>query len=312
MTEILLKTNHRTLKIFFLALALSFSIFNSLELRAASGILVLETDFGVKDAAVSAMKGVIYSVDKDLVVSDLTHEIPAYNIWDAAYRLQQAASYWPEGTVFVSVIDPGVGTLRKSIVAKSKNGQFFVSPDNGTLTLVEESLGFSEVREIDESKHRLKGSNNSYTFYGRDLYSHTGAKLAAKKISFDQVGPKLEQPIVKLSYSKAKIDLGILKGNIASLDPQYGNVWTNISSKLAENYGMFAGNKYKVKIFYKGEKKYEAMLPFKKTFGEVPEGSDLFYTNSLMNISIATNMGNFAQSKKIESGSDWTIEIDKN
>jgi S-adenosylmethionine hydrolase len=323
MTEIFLKRHGENLKVRNFK-AKNFKVYNlknifllaffvfALSGASLPGIVVLETDFGLKDGAVSSMKGVIYSVDRNLLVSDLTHEIPSYNIWEAAYRLQQTAPFWPEGTVFVSVIDPGVGTSRKSIVAKSKTGQFFVTPDNGTLTLIEESMGISEVREIDENKHRLKGSKDSYTFFGRDLYSHTGAKLASGKISFDQVGPKLESAIVRLSYSKAKIDLGILKGNIAILDPQYGNVWTNIPAKLAQDYGLFVGNKYKVRIFYKGEKKFEGTLPFKHTFGDVPEGSELIYVNSLMNISLGINMGNFAQAKKIEAGSDWSIEFDKN
>ena len=102
----------------------------------ADNALVLQTDFGLKDGAVSAMKGVSFAVDSNIKLFDLTHEIPAYDIWEAAYRLHQTAPYWPQGTVFVSVVDPGVGTERKSIVAKSKNGQYFVTPDNGTLTLI--------------------------------------------------------------------------------------------------------------------------------------------------------------------------------
>src|SRR5215471_10843228 len=120
------------------------------------GVVVFQSDFGMKDGAVSAMKGVATEVNDELKLYDLTHEIPAYNIWEAAYRLQQAAPYWPRGTVFVSVVDPGVGTTRKSVVMKSKTGQYFVTPDNGTLTLVAEQLGIEEVREIDESVNRRK------------------------------------------------------------------------------------------------------------------------------------------------------------
>ena len=108
------------------------------------GIVVFQTDFGVKDGAVSAMKGVASGVDPDLKLYDLTHEIPAYNIWEAAYRLEQTAPYWPAGTVFVSVVDPGVGTTRKLVVLKTKTGHYFVTPDNGTLTFVAARLGISE------------------------------------------------------------------------------------------------------------------------------------------------------------------------
>src|SRR5438552_19061232 len=119
-----------------------------LNLSAQNKIVVFQTDFGLKDGAVSAMKGVAMGVSPDLKLFDLTHEIPAYNIWEAAYRLQQTAQYWPAGTVFVSVVDPGVGSSRKSVVLKTKTGQYFVTPDNGTLTLVAQNSGIDELREI--------------------------------------------------------------------------------------------------------------------------------------------------------------------
>src|ERR1700750_210757 len=142
-------------------------------------IVVFQSDFGLKDGAVSAMKGVAMGVSPDLKLFDLTHEIPAYNIWEAAYRLEQTVRYWPAGAAFVSVVDPGVGTARKSVVLKTKSGHFIVTPDNGTLTLVAQSLGIAEVREIDEKINRRKGSEGSYTFHGRDVYAYTAARLAA-------------------------------------------------------------------------------------------------------------------------------------
>src|SRR5580698_4318540 len=137
-------------------------------LRAQNKIVVYQTDFGLKDGAVSEMKGVAMGVSPDLKLFDLTHEIPAYDIWQAAYRLEQSVRYWPAGTVFVSVVDPGVGTARKSVVLKTKSGHFIVTPDNGTLTLVAKSLGIAEIREIDEQVNRRKDSQKSYTFHGRD------------------------------------------------------------------------------------------------------------------------------------------------
>ena len=136
-------------------------------------IVVFQSDFGLKDGAVSAMKGVAMGVSPELKLYDLTHEIPAYNIWEAAYRLEQTVTYWPAGTVFVSVVDPGVGTERKSVVIKTQTGHFIVTPDNGTLTLVAQSLGIEAVREIDEVVNRRKDSQKSYTFHGRDVYAYT-------------------------------------------------------------------------------------------------------------------------------------------
>src|SRR5689334_22779104 len=164
------------------------------------GIVVFQSDFGLKDGAVSAMKGVSMGVDEDLRLYDLTHDIPAYNIWEAAYRLQQTAPYWPSGTVFVSVVDPGVGTTRKSVVMRSKTGIYFVTPDNGTLTLVAQSLGIDAVREIDEAVNRRKNSGQSYTFHGRDVYAYTGARLAAGAITFEGVGKLLPDSVVMINY----------------------------------------------------------------------------------------------------------------
>ena len=195
---------------------------------AQNGIVVFQTDFGTKDGAVSAMKGVASNVDASLKLYDLTHDIPAYNIWEAAYRLDQTVIYWPVGTVFVSVVDPGVGTTRKSVVVKTKSGHYIVTPDNGTLTLIAQSLGIDSIREIDEVNNRRKNSGASYTFHGRDVYAYTAARLGAKKISFEQVGAIINTPVVSIAFKKATLPNNQLKGTIAILDIQYGNIWTNI------------------------------------------------------------------------------------
>src|SRR5215212_10761889 len=199
-------------------------------ITAQNKIVVFQSDFGLKDGAVSAMRGVALGVSPDLKLYDLTHEIPSYNIWEAAYRLEQTVPYWPAGTVFVSVVDPGVGTNRKSVVLKTKSGHFIVTPDNGTLTLVAQSLGIDTLREIDEAINRRKGSEKSYTFHGRDVYAYTAARLASGAINFDQVGKVLGNSVVSISYQKAVIEGKKIKGDIPILDVQYGNIWTNISS----------------------------------------------------------------------------------
>ncbi|STP04269.1 SAM hydrolase/SAM-dependent halogenase family protein [Helicobacter acinonychis] len=277
----------------------------------ADNALILQTDFSLKDGAVSAMKGVAFSVDHNLKIFDLTHEIPPYNIWEGAYRLYQTASYWPEGSVFVSVVDPGVGTKRKSVVLKTKNNQYFVSPDNGTLTLVAQTLGIDSVREIDEKANRLKGSEKSYTFHGRDVYAYTGAHLASGAITFEQVGPKLPTKVVELPYQKAKAAKGEVKGNIPILDIQYGNVWSNISDKLLNQAGIKLNDTLCVTIFKGSKKKYEGKMPYVASFGGVPKGQPLVYLNSLLNVSVALNMDNFAQKHQIKSGADWNIEAKK-
>lgn len=278
----------------------------------AKAPLVLMTDFGLKDGAVSAMRGVAFGVDPNLNVSDLTHEIPAYDIWVGAYRLYQTANYWPKGTVFVSVVDPGVGTERKSVVIKTGNGRYFVSPNNGLLTLIAERDGVAEVRGIDEKMNRLKGSAESYTFHGRDVFAYTGARLASGKISFAQVGPKLpNNSIVMIPYQKPEKAGPVIKGMIPVLDVPYGNVWTNISKTLFDQLGIGIGDKVRIRIFNEGKLVDETVAPYHNTFGDVPEGQPLVYMNSLMSVSVAINMDSFAAKHKVESGPSWSVEINK-
>lgn len=297
----------KTLKTFILSLVL-IGISNTF---AQNKIIVYQSDFGLKDGAVSEMKGVAIGVSPDLKLYDLTHEIPNYNIWEASYRLFQTISYWPKGTVFVSVVDPGVGTSRKSVVLKTNTGQFIVTPDNGTLTLVAETYGIAGIRQIDEVKNRRPGSGRSYTFHGRDVYSYTAARLAAGVITFEQVGPELPKHVVSIPYQKSVFEGGKLKGTIDIHDVQYGNIWTDISEDLVKKLNPKYGDLLHLKIFNKGKLVHESDAPYSETFGSVPEGKPLAYMNSLMQLSFALNMGSFADAYKVGSGGDWSVEVTK-
>ena len=278
---------------------------------SAMDALVLQSDFGVKDAAVASMKGVAVGVSSDLDIYDLTHEVPTFNIWEASLRLAQTAEYWPVGTVFVSVVDPGVGTARKSVVLKTKSGHFFVSPDNGTLTAVAEQLGIDSVREIDEAVNRLANSKKSYTFHGRDVYAYTGARLAANVISFAEVGKKLPDQVTTIPYQKAKYENGHIFGNIQILDPQYGNIWTNIDRATFKKLELQPGDSITVKITSGDEIAQQRAIPYHDSFGHVEIGAPLLYLNSLNNVALALNQGNYAATFKIFSGSNWNIELFK-
>ena len=275
----------------------------------ADGILVMQSDFGVQDGAVAAMKGVAIGVSADLVIHDLTHEIPAYNIWEAALRLDQVVEYWPPGTVFVSVVDPGVGTDRKSVVLKTGSGHYFVTPDNGTLTFVAEKLGIVAVREIDEAVNRRKNTEMSYTFHGRDVYAYTGARLAAGVIRFEQVGRELPASVVSIPYQHAVFEDGALRGNIPILDVQYGNVWTNIDRETFSELALSHGDVARVVIREDDRVVYDETMPYVATFGDVAVGEPLLYLNSLNNVALALNQGNFAGDNGIRSGPAWEIQI---
>ena len=278
--------------------------------RAASP-LVLQTDFGVKDGAVAAMKGVAVGVSPTLAIYDLSHENTPYDVWEGAYRLKQTAPFWPAGTVFVSVIDPGVGTERKAVVLKTKSGHYFVGPDNGTWTLVAEDLGVEAVRQIDETRHRRAGSEKSYTFHGRDVFAYVGAKLAAGVITFEDVGPLLAPAVQKLNYAKPRLEGRALVGAIPVLDFQYGNVWTNLDEAWFARLEPKLGEHFRVTITDADRAVYSGEMPYVRTFGEVPEGKPLLYVNSLMNVALAINQGDFAKAHHVASGADWRVRVEK-
>lgn len=278
---------------------------------AQNKTIVFQTDFGLRDGAVAEMKGVAIGVSPTLQLFDLTHEIPAYNIWEAAYRLQQTAPYWPKGTVFVSVVDPGVGSSRRSVVLKTKTGHYFVTPDNGTLTLIARQLGIASLREIDETRNRRQHSGTSYTFHGRDVYAYTAARLAAGIITFDQVGPRLPDSVVNIPFQEPTLTSQSISGNIPVLDIQYGNVWTNIDASLFNKLSLKTGDSLHVKIYHANELIYSGHLPYVNTFSAVPDGAPLAYLNSLLNVSFALNMENFSAKYHVLSGPDWKVTISK-
>ena len=286
------------------------TFYNIITFNAVAGILVLQSDFGTKDGAVAEMKGTALSVDEKLVIVDNTHHIKPFDVWEGSYRLFQSIKTFPQNTVFVSVVDPSVGTDRKSIVVKTKDNHYIVTPDNGTITFIDKEIGIIEAREIDETKHRLKGSENSSTFYGRDVYVYTGAKLASGKISFEDVGRKLDISTLKrLNVKKADFKDGVLYGNIPVLDVNYGNVWTNIDRNIANKLNLKKGKTYNVII--SNEKKKIAInnVVYGDTFGNVKTRDPVLYFNSLDYLAIALNSGNLAKQYKVGYGAKWKIKI---
>jgi len=276
---------------------------------AAQPVLVLQSDFGLLDGAVASMKGVAVGVSPDIHIYDLTHQIEPYNIWQGALRLAQTAEYWPAGTVFVSVVDPGVGTERKSIVLRTRTGHYLVTPDNGTLTFVAPRLGIEAVREIDEAVNRRKDSEKSFTFHGRDVYAYTAARLAAGVISFEQVGRELPAQVVTIPHQAARYEDGVVYGNIQTDDGNYGNLWTNVDHATFGRLGAIHGDTLRIKILKSGVEVLNLDAPFVPTFGTVEIGKPLLYLNSLDSVSLAINQQNFSSTHGIGSGPEWSIQI---
>lgn len=274
--------------------------------------VVFLSDFGTVDGAVSAMHAVADAVDESIRLEDLSHEIPQFNIWEASYRLIQALTYWKKGTVFVCVVDPGVGSDRRSVVALTKSGHYIVTPDNGTLTHVAHEIGILELREIEEAENRLKDSQASYTFHGRDVFAYTAARIASGIIDMEGVGRELAaESVVKLDLEPARIQTGRITGNIDVLDVRYGSLWTNIPKRLLDEYGIEYGDEVRISISHWDCIVFGSKLRFCKNFAEVAMGKPLLYVNSLLNLGIALNQGDFAKEYHIETGEGWRIEVEK-
>lgn len=274
----------------------------------AQNALVLQSDFGTRDGAVASMKGVAMGVDPALRIFDLTHQIEPFDIWEAAYRLRQVASFWPRGTVFVSIVDPGVGTSRLGVVARLKSGQLVVTPDNGTLTLIADEV--VEVREIDLARQRLPGSERSHTFHGRDVFAYLGARLAAGKVRFEEVGSSRGTTLVRLDVRAATRDGQVLRGMIAMIDRPYGNLWTNIPAALVDSAGLKVGDTLSVVIQHDGRTVLETLrAPLVESFGHVAVGKPVTYLNSLLELAVAINQGNFAERYRIGTGPGWVITV---
>ena len=273
--------------------------------------LVFQTDFGLVDGAVSAMYGVAYSVHPQLYIHDLTHDITPYNIWEASYRLIQTIRYWPRDTVFVSVVDPGVGSSRKSVVVRTASGHYIVTPDNGTLTHVIRFDGIEEVREIDENVNRLPCSGESYTFHGRDVYAYTGARLASGIIDFQQVGPVRDiDSLVRLPIIEPRMEGNAVCGTIDVLDVRFGSLWTNIPRKLFLQTGIQYGDRVSITIENDTRCVYRNIILFAKSFADVYVGEALAYVNSLDCVAVAINQGSFARAYNIGTGNSWRIRIE--
>ena len=273
--------------------------------------LVFQSDVGLVDGAVSAMYGVAYSVNPELRMHDLTHDITPYSIWEASYRLIQTISYWPDGTVFVSVVDPGVGSDRRSIVVKTKSGKYIVTPDNGTVTHVLRMDGIVEARQIDETVNRLPNSGESYTFYGRDVYAYTGARLASGVISFEEVGPELDvQSLEMLPITEPTLDGTAVCGTIDVLDVRFGSLWTNIPRSLFLQTGAKFGDLLSITIQNDTRTVYRNIILFARSFADVYVGEALAYTNSLDCMAVAINQGSFARAYNIGTGNSWKIRIE--
>lgn len=257
--------------------------------QAASSrpVIAFMTDFGTANDAVAICRAVIYGIAPDIRMTDITHQVTPYSIEEASRFLYGVTPYYPAGTVFLVVVDPGVGTSRKAIAVKSKKGQYFILPDNGVITPVLDRDGLDTAREITNQHWMIQGPLSS-TFHGRDIFSPAAAHLAAGW-EFDLVGPPVHQ-LVRLSAKAPVISAKGIEGDVIGLDDPFGSLITNISGEDFRQLGYNPGDKVSVQI----NKKVVA-LPYAKTFMDVPVGEPLLYIDSRGRVGIAVNQSNYSR-----------------
>jgi S-adenosylmethionine hydrolase len=263
----------------------------ALQAQSNPPTVVFMTDFGVVDDSVAICKGVMYSIAPDLRIVDLTHQVTPFSIRDGARFLYGATPYFPPGTVFVAVVDPTVGSSRKAIVVKSRRGQYFVLPDNGLLTLVEDRDGIEGARAIT-NRDWMIGAALSSTFHGRDIFSPAGAHLA-RGDDWTQVGPELKQ-LVRLDLKAATLDTKGLHGEVIATDGPFGNLVTNITGDDFARLGYGQRQMVHVEIG-----KTQLNLPLVRTFSDVPVGKPLLYIDSRGRVGLAVNQRSFAEMYRI-------------
>jgi S-adenosylmethionine hydrolase len=273
--------------LFILVISL-FTVLASAQTTKYPPTIVFMTDFGVVDDSVALCRGVMYSIMPDVRIVDLTHEVTPFSILDGARFLYGATPYYPAGTVFVVVIDPGVGSTRKAIVAKSKRGQYFVLPDNGLLTLVEQRDGIEGVHEITNTDWMI-GTKLSSTFHGRDIFSPAGAHVA-RGDDWTKAGPEVPvASLVRLELKAARLDDRGVTAEVIATDGPFGNLVTNLDADDFLKLGYQHGQDVPVKLVGK-----EMKIKFVRTFSDVALKQPLLYIDSRGHFSFAVNQGSFA------------------
>jgi S-adenosyl-L-methionine hydrolase (adenosine-forming) len=258
---------------------------------AARPTIVFMTDFGTANDAVAICKAVMIGIAPDARIMDITHQVTPYQIGEASRMLSGVTPYYPAGTVFVIVVDPGVGTSRKAVIVKTKKGQYFVVPDNGLMTPIVDADGFEGAHDITNPAWMI-GDKISSTFHGRDIFSPAGAHLAEGE-DWTMAGPAVNE-LVRLNPPVATLDAKGITGEVIGLDDPFGSLITNISGEDFKKLGYALDEKVAVKI---GGKPYT--LPYVKTFMGVPVGQPLLYLDSRGRVGFAVNQNDFSKIYKV-------------
>ncbi len=254
---------------------------------ATRKIIALITDFAISDGYIGVMKGVILSINPSVEIVDLAHEINKHDILSGAFILSSALKYFPKGTIFVGVIDPGVGTERKGIAIKTKN-YYFVGPNNGLFSLATMIDPIEEIVELKNSEYFLPSI--SYTFHGRDIFAPVAAWIS-KGVKLRKLGPKLPlSEYVTLDIGEPRIEKDSYTCTVIGIDG-FGNIITNLSGEIferREGYG-------RIFLVYRQGREERFLATYVRTYGEAEEGENIILIGSHGNIEIAVNKGSAAE-----------------
>ena len=276
--------------------------------------IVWQTDFSLDWPFVATMKGVCKQVDASLECVDSTHTIEKFYVLEASQQLNYVEPFWPKGTVFVSVVDPGVGTPRKASVALLKDGNYVVTPDNGTLTHMYYNIGIEAIREIDETKNRYQGTESVSVFHGRDLFAYTAAKLASGQITFEEVGESYSlDDIVLLDYEYLKADVKNedIQGIVSNVSDPFGSIVFNVLTEDFNRVGYHEGDYIHVVLENEQGVYFDETVPYAKSFGFVDIGQPVIFNSSSNYISIGLNQGSFKDVYQVKAGLQWKVQFHK-
>ena len=254
--------------------------------------IVFMTDFGTANDSVAICKAVIAGIAPDARIADITHQVTPFQIEEASRFLYGVTPYYSSGTIFLVVVDPGVGTSRKAVIVKTKKGQFFVLPDNGLVSAVVDRDGLAGAREITNQNWMIQAAVSS-TFHGRDIFSPAAAHLA-EGWDYTIAGPEVSQ-LVRLTPKAATVNDQGATGEIIGLDDPYGSLISDITREDFEKLGYLLGDKVTVQI-----NKKPVTLPYVQTFMNVPVGESLLYLDSRGRVAIAVNQGNYSRKFGVE------------
>ncbi|MCR5523806.1 MAG: SAM-dependent chlorinase/fluorinase [Clostridia bacterium] len=273
--------------------------------------ILLQTDFSLAWGAVSSMKGVIKRTAPDVSVEDICHDIKSFDPFEASLSLKAVLPFWPDDTITVSVVDPGVGTERKASAALLANGKIVITPDNGTLTHLKHDPGIACVRTIDE-KYRYPSPEKVSVFHGRDIFAYAAALIASGKIDFHDIGD--EYPVSEIiecpeyhekpSIGKDSISCFIMTGN-----RHFGGIEFSVTNEQWDGFAGDTGSLYDIRITCGDNEISFNAVPYEESFGHVEKGHPLIYRGSSGYLSMDLNQDHLINRYSLGTGIEWKAVI---